>query len=115
MSMLLWLLPSDRLPAHEPRRRACRAAGLVHEHALQLRQPVDHAEPHVAHDPERRVIVGKQAIEPVGHEPHFHRVEPPPALIALQHSQRPDVEAEPAGISVAKESTSPPYTRAPPS
>ena len=48
--------------------------------------------------PQRREIVGEQAVQHVGGDAHLHGVETPPALVALQHVERADVLAEPVGL-----------------
>ena len=48
--------------------------------------------------PQRREIVGEQPVQHVGGDAHLHRVEAPPALVALQHVERADVLAEPVGL-----------------
>ena len=41
---------------------------------------------------------GEQEVERVGRKPHRHGVEPPPALIALEHVGLAEIDAEPRGI-----------------
>ena len=65
---------------------------------LQRRQAVDQAEADVAHEPQHVGAVGEQPVEPVGRDAHRHGVEPPPALIALEHVGAAGIEAEPRRV-----------------
>src|SRR5437868_5894958 len=42
--------------------------------------------------------VGEQPVEAVGRHAHRQRVEPPPALVALQHSRIAGIKAEPGRV-----------------
>ena len=46
----------------------------------------------------QRRFVREQEIQRIGGEPHRHGVEPPPALVALEHVGLSDIHAEPRGI-----------------
>ena len=46
----------------------------------------------------KRRFVGEQEIQRVGGKSHRHGVEPPPALIALEHVGLPEIDAEPRGV-----------------
>ena len=65
---------------------------------LQRGQAVDQAEADIAHQAQRVRPVGEQPVETVGRNSHRHGVEPPPALIAVEHGERAGIEAEPHGI-----------------
>ena len=43
-------------------------------------------------------LVGEQPVQAVGRDAHGHGVEAPPALIALEHVRRADIEPEPRGV-----------------
>ena len=47
---------------------------------------------------QRADVVGEQPVQDVGRHAHLHRVEAPPALVALQHVERADILAEPVGL-----------------
>ena len=65
---------------------------------LQRGQTVDETEADVAHEPKQVRLVGEQPVEPVGRNSHGHGVEPPPALIALEHGKRAGIKPEPDRI-----------------
>ncbi len=71
---------------------------LADEHALERGQALDHAEAEVAHQTQDVGAVGEQPIQSVGGDAHGHGVEAAPALIALEHIGRADVEPEPGGV-----------------
>ena len=48
--------------------------------------------------PQHIGAVGEQPVEPVGGDAHRHGVEAPPALVALEHIGRADIEAEPRRV-----------------
>ena len=62
------------------------------------RHAVDQPESDIAHQAQHIGLVREQPVEPVGRNPHRHRVEAPPALIALQHIRAADIEPEPRRI-----------------
>ena len=45
-----------------------------------------------------RRFVGEQEVQRVGGKPHRHGVEPPPALVALEHVGLAEIHAEPRRI-----------------
>ena len=65
---------------------------------LHARHALDQAKADVADRAQRPEVVGEQPVQHVGGDAHLHRVEAPPALVALEHVERADILAEPVGL-----------------
>ena len=84
--------------AQQFRHLADETGGFADEQSLDAGHAIDHAEADIACKTQHGGVVGEQPIEPVGGQPHGHGVEPPPALITLQHRRGAWIEAEPRGV-----------------
>ena len=58
----------QRLPSRQAGAVAERAHRVAHQEALQGRQAVDHREPDISGEADRRDGIGKEPVEPVGGE-----------------------------------------------
>src|SRR5579872_4128052 len=87
-----------RLALQQPRHLARQACSLANEHLLQRRRAVDEAKPDVTHGAQQRRPVREQEVERVGGNAHRHGVEPPPALVALEHILLPEIDPEPRRV-----------------
>ena len=71
---------------------------MAHEEALQRWQTIDGGETEIAGEAQWCQIVGEEAVQAVGHGDEQQGIDPPPALVILQHIRRADIEAEAPGI-----------------
>ena len=71
---------------------------MAHEEAAQRADGVHNAQAQIAQMPERRDVVGEKPVERIGGRRQREGIEPPPALIALQHIERADILAQPRRI-----------------
>ena len=81
-----------RLALDQARQVAQHAHGMAHEEALERRETVDRTQPKIAHQAQRRQVVGEQPIQRIGRNLQGDDVEAPPGLIARQNVRRTDVE-----------------------
>src|SRR6478735_3978360 len=88
----------QRLALQQPRHFTREPRGLPDEQAFQRRRAIDQAQPDVTHGAQQRRLVGKKQVQRIGGEPHRHGVEPPPALVAVEHVGLPDIDTEPGRI-----------------
>ena len=75
-----------------------RPAASATKQLLQGRHALDQPEAEVAGGAQHREVVGEQPVERVEGGRRQRRVEPAPALVALERGERADVEAEPGRI-----------------
>src|SRR5215472_2013824 len=88
----------QRLPAQQFRDFAYEACRLANEQPFKRRQAIDQAEPDIANKTQDVRAVGEQPVEAIGGNTHRHRIEAPPALIALEHIERARIESKPRRI-----------------
>ena len=75
-----------------------RPGRLANEEALHRRRPIDEAEAEIAQSPQRRAVVGEQAVQSVHHRGREGAVETTPALVTLKHDRAADIETETRGF-----------------
>src|SRR3984957_12588224 len=83
----------------EPGNLARKAGGLSNEQAFQRRCAIDQAQADITHGAQQRRFIGEQEVERVGRKAHRHGVEPPPALIALEHIRLAGIDTKPGGVN----------------